>query len=152
MCQPIAAHVSSPLASESTPLSIDSWRVYRLPPSTGNAVNGSKGEEYFFVARKELNIPEADALGAAALANLSNLVIMHLDNNRPCAVGLCRNGICVESQSQRVGRLWPLFLSTNAWSMLSLFCCYIFRLLMRSNVIKKPVGLRVKSLHPCLRP
>ncbi|VDM24509.1 unnamed protein product [Hydatigera taeniaeformis] len=63
---------------------------------------------FFYCVRYEMN--------HATVVNTSELVTMHLENNRPCAVGFCRSGICVESKTQRLGRLWPLFLSTEAWS------------------------------------
>ena len=118
MCQPIAFLASYSPALEKTPLPRDSWRAYRLPPSTRNALNEST-EEYFFIAGRDVNVPEwyeVVSSGTENMINFSQLITMHLDNNRPCAVGFCRNGICVESRTQSVGRLWPLLLSSNAWS------------------------------------
>ncbi|KAL5967121.1 ADAM 17-like protease [Taenia solium] len=116
MCQPIAALASSALVSESTPLQAGSWKLHQLPLLTRNA-SGSD-EKYFFVAGRDVEVPRGYEINHATMVNISELVTMHLENNRPCAVGFCRSGVCVESKTQRLGRLWPLFLSTEEWTTL----------------------------------
>uniref|UniRef100_A0A0R3SQ45 ADAM9 protein n=1 Tax=Hymenolepis diminuta TaxID=6216 RepID=A0A0R3SQ45_HYMDI len=115
MCQPIAALASFSLAGETTPLSNGSWNLFQLPFST-NILNTS-AEKYYFVTRENVHLPRDYEIDLK-LVNISELVIMHLGNNRPCAVGICRNGLCVESKTQNVGRLWPLFLSNGGWTIL----------------------------------
>ncbi|KAL5111102.1 ADAM 17-like protease [Taenia crassiceps] len=115
MCQPIAAFSSSALVSESSPLQAGCWKLYQLPLLTRNA---SGSENYFFVARRDVEVPGGHGVNYTTLGNTSELVTMHLENNRPCAVGFCRSGVCVVSKTQRLGRLWPLFLSTKAWTTL----------------------------------
>ncbi|CDS41292.1 adam 17 protease [Echinococcus multilocularis] len=116
MCQPIVALASSSLVSESTPLQAGSWRLYQLPFSTRN-VSGNE-EKYFFMAGMDVEVPEGYEISYTMAGNTSELVKMHLEDNRPCAVGFCRSGVCVESKTQGVGRLWPLFLSTETMTTL----------------------------------
>ncbi|KAM7541394.1 hypothetical protein Aperf_G00000039495 [Anoplocephala perfoliata] len=98
MCQPIVAKTSFSLAGEITPLSNGSWRLFRLPFST-ETVNKSL-EEYFFANRGNIDLLEDYEVDLSKVVNISELVIMHLENNRPCAIGFCRNGLCVESKTQ----------------------------------------------------
>ncbi|EUB64631.1 ADAM 17-like protease [Echinococcus granulosus] len=116
MCQPIVALASSSLVSESTPLQAGSWRLYQLPFPTRN-VSGSE-EKYFFMAGMDVEVPGGYEISYTMAGNTSELVKMHLEDNRPCAVGFCRSGVCVESKTQGVGRLWPLFLSTETMTTL----------------------------------
>ncbi len=105
MCQPIvraAAHFINQSGFEASPLTLAERELYRL----------SEGE-FLFVANKEEKLPEQYRV---SVANLSELALMHLENNRPCAVGLCREGVCEKSRVRRVSRLWPLYLSHSAWS------------------------------------
>ncbi|VDO03421.1 unnamed protein product [Rodentolepis nana] len=116
MCQPIAALSSFSLANETTPLSNGSWNLFQLPFST-DILNTSL-EKYYFVTRENAHLAKDYETDLKKVVNFSELVTMHLENNRPCAVGICRNGLCVESKTQNVGRLWPLFLSTDGWTTL----------------------------------
>lgn len=76
------------------------------------------------MAGRDVEVPGGHEINYTTVVNTSELVTMHLENNRPCAVGFCRSGVCVESKTQRLGRLWPLFLSTGAWSKYFPFCEY----------------------------
>lgn len=114
MCQPIAALASFSLVGETTPVVNGGWSLFELPFSR-ELLNNS-AERYYFVARPNAQIPEEFGVGLKRGVNASEFVTMHLENNRPCAVGNCRNGVCVESRNQNVGRLWPLFLTTSGWS------------------------------------
>lgn len=116
MCQPIVAKTSFSLAGETTPLSNGSWKLFRLAFSS-EIINKSS-EEYFFATRGDVVLEKNYEIDLTKVVNMSELVTMHLENNRPCAIGFCRNGLCIESKTQSVGRLWPLFLSTSGWCKL----------------------------------
>uniref|UniRef100_A0A5K3F9A9 ADAM 17 n=1 Tax=Mesocestoides corti TaxID=53468 RepID=A0A5K3F9A9_MESCO len=115
MCQPIVSMSSEVNQStrDITPLNTSTWCLYRFSVSP-NATSNASNSEYFFVADKDVNLPPEYRV--VSVANSSAYVLMHLENNRPCAVGFCRQGVCVESRVRRVSRLWPLYLTTSTWS------------------------------------
>lgn len=112
MCQPIVAEFPDANQSDIGFSTLDAHMRARALYLLPNHTWANNGNYYFMADADPPLLPPQYQLQTDS----SYFFVMHLENNRPCNVGLCRGGVCARSTARRVSRLWPLYLSYSSWS------------------------------------